>query len=132
MRSRISTFPASAHHHHHRGPASHRTSVCVSVLASLLLVADGTLVLYATLLWPPPPSDADGPIGPIGPIDPLLVVGVVTFVVCFTLPFVLVVALMVSAVEGIFCGENQVENRGECHAEMGCGNNMLVKVLRPP
>ena len=92
---------------------SQRTSLCVSVLACFLLVADGTLVLYATLLWPPASPTPDGP---TGPIDPLLVVGVVTFVVCFTLPFVLVVALMVSAVVGKWgghsCGGKQVKIEG--------------------
>ena len=72
---------------------SQRTSLVVSILACFLLVGDGTLILYATLLWPPP-SDTDDDGGGGGP-DPLFVVGVVTFVVCFTLPFVLVLAFMV-------------------------------------
>ena len=77
-----------------RSKTSQKTSLVVSILACFLLVADGTLILYATLLWPPaPPSDPDG--ADNGGPDPLFVVGVVTFVVCFTLPFVLVVALVV-------------------------------------
>ena len=72
---------------------SQRTSLVVSILACFLLVGDGTLILYATLLWPPPKSDTDD--GGGGGPDPLFVVGVVTFVVCFTLPFVLVLAFMV-------------------------------------
>ena len=54
-------------------------------------MGDGALILYATLLWPPPSEDPDNG----DKLDPLFVVGVVTFVICFTLPFVLVVALMV-------------------------------------
>ena len=101
------------------GP-SQRTSLCVSILACFLLVADGTLVLYATLLWPPTP---DGPFGP----DPLLVVGVVTFVVCFTLPFVLAVALMVSGES--FLWEKQVENRGDIMVKWGVGTTCWSRFL---
>ena len=71
---------------HHRRQA--RASLVVSAFACFLLVVDGALILYATLLWPAT-SDSGKP-------DPLFVVGVVTFVVCFTLPFALVVALMVN------------------------------------
>jgi len=51
-------------------------------------ILDGTVVLYACLIWPRKEKDSDE-------VDPLFVTGVVTFVACFTLPFVLVVGFMV-------------------------------------
>ncbi len=71
-----------------RSRPSLRTSLLAAVAVCFLLIADGTLVLYATLLWPNGGSDAHR--------DPLFIVGIVTFVVCFTLPFVLVFAFVVS------------------------------------
>ncbi len=49
---------------------------------------DGTLVLYACLLWPREDDDR-------GERDPLFITGVITFVICFTLPFILVISFMV-------------------------------------
>ena len=59
-------------------------SVCVAILVAILLVIDGAVVLYACLIWPQ--KDAS---------DSLFAVGIVTFVICFTLPFVLITGFLV-------------------------------------
>ena len=66
---------------------SQKVSVAAAVFTSVLLIADGALVLYACLLWP----REDAGLG-----SPLFVVGVATFVVCFSLPFVLIGGFVVS------------------------------------
>ena len=50
-----------------------------------MLIVDGSVVLYACLIWPN--HDASD--------DPLFIVGVVTFVTCFTLPFLIITGFMV-------------------------------------
>ena len=69
-----------------------KTSATASVLASVfvcvLLVLDGSLVLYACLIWPRTEAVDSGR-------DPFFITGIITFVVCFTLPFLLIFGFMV-------------------------------------
>ena len=64
--------------------SSQKVSLAVTVFICFLLVANGSLVLYACLLWPKKSTE-----------DPLFIVGVVTFVICFTLPFIVVTGYLV-------------------------------------
>ena len=67
-----------------------KTSLFVSIFVSILLILDGALVLYACLIWPKEKAEHG---------DPLFITGIVTFVVCFTLPFLLIAAFLVIKVK---------------------------------
>ena len=58
-------------------------SIFVIVLVSVLFIIDGIVVVYACLLQPKKETS-------------LFIVGIITFVICFTLPFVLITGFLVS------------------------------------
>ena len=62
-------------------------TIFVATLLVFLLVVDGVVVLYACVLWTRPGENT----------DPVFIVGIVTFVICFTLPFMLITGFLVSA-----------------------------------
>ena len=69
-------------------------SICVAILVTILFVIDGVVALYACLLWPRKEAEIQA----TSVSEPLFVVGIVTFVVCFTLPFVLITGFLVMKV----------------------------------
>ena len=71
-------------------------SILATVFVCVLLIFDGSLVLYACLIWPK--RGEAGEASEAGDNDPFFITGVVTFVVCFTLPFLLIFGFVVSRI----------------------------------
>merc|ERR1711997_1212493 len=74
----------------HTGVVMQGASICVAILVTILLIIDGAVALYACLIWPRKEETAAG----TTVSEPLFVVGIVTFVICFTLPFVLITGFL--------------------------------------
>lgn len=107
-------------------------SICVAILVTILLIIDGAVALYACLIWPRKEETAAG----TTVSEPLFVVGIVTFVICFTLPFVLITGFLccVTSCQPVDPTKNRssFECFTSCKLRKSAEDNATVESAIPP